>query len=199
MFVYICNSQCINIAILGSHRCHVYTLVQIFTCLWYMSIRKVFLDKQAYESLVIETYDTIRKCVLSRKVGERHDGPKVCQSMPLGTPYYGADYSRRGSLKRGLLDQVLLEENLTFFPTRYSLPFMLYHEDTNTHLNLRSKYIKRVLDYCLITKLNKLSAWLDMIDVFYALWWFLSKCPHSSKHTNTATRISLRVSQVYQN
>ncbi len=76
-----------------------------------MSIKKGFLDKQAYGSLVIETYDTVRKCVLSRKVGERHDGPKVCPLehriteriySRLGAAlmrvllYYEADYSRLG-------------------------------------------------------------------------------------------------------
>jgi len=60
-----------------------------------MSIKKDFLA--TYGSLVIETYDTIRKCVPSRKVVSAMTDPH----MPLGTPHYGADYSRLGAaLKR---------------------------------------------------------------------------------------------------
>ena len=81
-----------------------------------MSIKKDFLA--TYGSLVIETYDTIRKCVPSRKVGERHDGPTYAPwntasrsglftlrgSFEEGFLYYEADYSRLGTtLKRVLL------------------------------------------------------------------------------------------------
>ena len=88
-----------------------------------MSIKKDFLA--TYGSLVIETYDTIRKCVPSRKVGERHDGPTYA---PWNTASRSGLFTLRGSFEEGspLLRSGLVklrgsfEESLLYYEADYS-------------------------------------------------------------------------------